>query len=102
MKDHHDLYLKCDVLIIADVFEELRNISLKNYGLCPRDYLGAPGLSQHAILKMTKTELVGISYISNRYSKANNKYLMVQTKNQNILSIQARIVYMAMQCILFF
>ena len=45
MKDHHDLYLKCDVLIIADVFEELRNISLKNYGLCPRDYLGAPGLS---------------------------------------------------------
>ena len=33
MKDFHDLYLKCDVLILADVFEKFRNNSLKNYGL---------------------------------------------------------------------
>ena len=55
MKDHHELYLK------RAVFEKLRNISLKNYGLSRRDYfgvyLGVPGLSWHAILKMTKTEL---------------------------------------------
>ena len=31
MKDYHDLYLKCDVLLLADV--------LKNYELCPSYYL---------------------------------------------------------------
>ena len=33
MNDYHDLYLKCDVLLWADVFEKLSNNSLKNYGL---------------------------------------------------------------------
>ena len=56
-KDYHDLYLKCDVLLLADVFEKFRNISLKNYGLCPSHYLRAPGLSWDAMLKMTKIEV---------------------------------------------
>ena len=34
MKYYHDLYLKCDVLLLADVFQIFRNNSLKNYGLC--------------------------------------------------------------------
>ena len=34
MKDYHDWYLKCDVLLLADAFEKIRNNSLKNYGLC--------------------------------------------------------------------
>ena len=83
MKDYHDLYLNCDVLLLADAFEKLRINSLKNYGLCPSHYLRAPGLSWNAMLKMTKIEpeLIpgpdmdiffetgtrgGISYISNR------------------------------------
>ena len=32
MKDYHDLYLECDVLLLADVFEKFRNNSIKNYG----------------------------------------------------------------------
>ena len=89
---YHDLFLKCDVLLLADVFEKFRNNSFKNYGLYPSNYLRAPGLSWDAMLKMTefKLELIsdpdmyiffekgtrgGISYISNRYSKAKNKYL---------------------------
>ena len=33
MKDYHDLYLKCDVLLSVDVFQKFRNNGLKNYGL---------------------------------------------------------------------
>ena len=92
MKDYNDLYLKCDVLLLADVFEKIRNNSLKNYGLCPSHYLSAPALRWDAMLNMTniKLELISdpdmyiflekgtrgsVSYISNRYSKAKNKYL---------------------------
>ena len=90
MKDYDDLYLKCIVLLLPDVFEKFRNNNLKNYGLCPSHYLSAPGLSWDAMLKMTKIKLeifpdtdlyiffekgtrVGISSTSNRCSKANNK-----------------------------
>ena len=34
MKDYHNLYLKCDVLSLGDVFEKFRTNSLKFYGLC--------------------------------------------------------------------
>ena len=94
IKDYHDLYLKCDVLLLADVFQKFRNNSLKNYGLCPSHYLSAPCLTCDEMLKMTKIELKlisdldmyiffkkgtkgGASYISNRYSKANNRIFKV-------------------------
>ena len=44
MKDYHDLYLKCGVLLLADVFEKFKNNSLKNCGLCPSHYLSVPAL----------------------------------------------------------
>ena len=62
MKDYHDLYLKCDVLLLADVCEKFRNNSLKNYGLCWSHYLSAPSLGWDATLKMTKIELELITY----------------------------------------
>ena len=92
MKDYDDLYLKCHVLLLADVFEKFRNTNLIHFVLCPSHYLSAPALSWDVILNMTKVDLQlipdpdmyiffekgtrgGGSYISNRYSKANNKYL---------------------------
>ena len=57
MKDYYDLYLKFDILLLADVFEKFRNNSFKNYGLRPGHYLSAPGLSWDAMLKMIKIEL---------------------------------------------
>ena len=57
MKDYHDLYLRCDIFLLADVFEKFRNDSLKNYGLCLSYYLSAPALSWDAMLNMTKVEL---------------------------------------------
>ena len=92
MKDYHELYLKCDVLLLADVFEKFRNSSLKKYGLYPSRFLSARALSWNTMLKMTKVEpeLIsdvqmylfpekgmrgGPSYISRRYNKASKKYL---------------------------
>ena len=45
MKDYHDFYLKCDVSLLASVFENFRNRSLKSYGLCPSHYLSTPALN---------------------------------------------------------
>ena len=55
VKGYHNLCLKCDVLLLADVFEKLRNNSLKNYGLCPSHYLSASALSCDAMLNMKKS-----------------------------------------------
>ena len=54
IKDYHDLYLKCDVLLLADILEKFRDKSLKNYGLCPSHYLSEPALIWDAMLNTTK------------------------------------------------
>ena len=88
MGEYHDLYLKTDVLLLADVFENFRKTNLQYYKLDPCHYFTSPGLSWDAMLKMTdiKLELMtdidmfqfvekgmrgGISYIANRFGKAN-------------------------------
>ena len=104
MKDYHDLYLKYDILLLADVFEKFRNNSLKNNGLCSSHYLNPLALSWATLLNVTKVELKlipdpdiyicfekdtrgGVSYISNRYSKANNKYLKSYDPTQELKHI---------------
>ena len=57
----HDLYLKTDVLLLADVFESFRNLSLTYYGLDPACYLGAPSLAWDAMLKYTKVVIENIT-----------------------------------------
>jgi hypothetical protein len=57
MGGYHDLYLKTDVLILADVFENFRKECLKHYKLDPCHYFSSPGLSWDSMLKMTGVKL---------------------------------------------
>ena len=92
MGQYHDLYLKSDVLLLADIFQNFREINLTNSGLDPAHYVSSPGLSWDAMLKMTnvKLDLIsdvdtqnfiekgmrgGISTITHRHAVANNKYM---------------------------
>ena len=71
MDDYHDHYLKKDVLLLAYVFEKFTDTCLKFYG---------KGLNG------------GVSYIAQRYAKANNKYM----KNYNPKIPSKFIIYLDM------
>ena len=109
MSNCHHLYLKTDVLLLADAFEKFINTCLDYYRLDPSRHFSSPGLSWDAMFKMIQIELElisgidmyffvekglrgDISYIAKRYSKAHNKYMMI--KNQaNTLHILMQIIY---------
>ena len=55
--EYHDLYLKMDVILLANVFEAFRKVCLDNYGLDPAHFYTAPGLVWKACLKKTKIRL---------------------------------------------
>lgn len=57
MKDYIEQYLKRDVLLLADVFDNFRNMCYDNMKLDILYYLGLPGYSWDAMLKMTGIEL---------------------------------------------
>ena len=92
MGEYHDVHLKSDVLLLTDIFESFRKTCFQYYKLDPCHYFTSPGLSWDAMLKMTNIKLelmvdidmfqfiekgmrAGVSYIANRYGKANNKYM---------------------------
>ena len=84
--------MQSDALLLADVFEKLRNMCIKVYELDPAHFLTMPGLAWQGCLKKTdvKIELLtnfnlllmveegirgGICHAIHRYAKANNKYM---------------------------
>ena len=98
ISDYHDLYVQSDTLLLADVFENFRNMCLKEYELDPAYFLSLPGLAWLACLKKSEIKLElftyndmllmiekgirgGITHTINRYAKTNNKYMKTYDKN---------------------
>ena len=88
MVDYHDIYLKCDVLLLIDFFEKFRATCLAHYSLDDVQCYTAPGLAWDAALRMTRVSLElitdidmyhfignsirgGVSMITTRYARAN-------------------------------
>ena len=105
--DYHDLYVQSDTLLLADVFNNFRDMCLKEYELDPAHFLSLPGLAWQACLKKTNIELElltdydmllmveegirgGICHSIHRYAKANNKYM----KNYNTHEESSYIQYL--------
>ena len=90
--DYHDLYLRTDVVLLANMYEAFRDTCLKHYKLDPVHFYTSPGLAWRACLKHTgiKLELLtdpdmllmferrirgGITQAVHKYALANNKYM---------------------------
>ena len=100
--DYHDLYVQSDTLLLVDVFNNFRDMCLKEYELDPAHFLSLPGLAWQTCLKKTNIELElltdydmllmveeGIRGGSiHRYAKANNKYMKNYNNNEESFYIQ--------------
>ena len=103
--EYHDLYVRSDMLLLADIFENFRQSCLKNYKLDPAHFVSLPGLAWQACLKKTNVELElltdydillmveegirgGICHAMQRYAKVNNKYMKDYDKKKKSSYIQ--------------
>ena len=103
--DYHDLYVQSDTLLLADVFENFRDMCIKEYELDPAHFVSLPGLAWQACLKKTNIELElltdygmllmvekgirgGICHSIHRYAKTNNKYMQKYNNNEESSYIQ--------------
>ena len=97
--EYHDLYLKSDTLLLADIFENFRKMYLIIYELDFVKFLSVPGLAWQAALKKTEVKLElltdidmllmvekgitgGTCHAIHQYAKANNKYMKDYDKNK--------------------
>ena len=103
--EYHDLYVRSDTLLLADIFENFRQSCLKNYELDLAHFVSLPGLAWQACLKKTNVEVElltdydmlliveegirgGICHAIQRYAHANNKYMKDYNKKKKSSYIQ--------------
>ncbi|KAF4530493.1 hypothetical protein B566_EDAN018469 [Ephemera danica] len=92
LREYALLYMKIDLTLLSDVFEDFRTLCLRNYKLDPAYYFTLAGFAWDASLRVTNVRLDllqdyemhlmiekgirgGIAQCCKRYSVADNKYL---------------------------
>ena len=105
LRECHDLYVQCDTLFLANVFQNFRNMCLEIYELDPPKFLSFQRLAWQEVLRKTKVKLDlltdidmllmvekgirgGICYSIYRYPKADNKYMKDYDKNKGSSYLQ--------------
>ena len=90
--EYHDLYLRTDVILLANMFEAFRDTCLEHYSLDPVHFYTSPGLAWNACLRKTRVRLElltdpdmllmfecrirgGIMQVVHRYASSNNSYM---------------------------
>ena len=98
LEEYHDLYVQSDTLLLADVYENFRDVCIGIYELDPAHVLSTPGLAWQTCLKKTEAKLElltdndmllmvengirrGMCNAIYRHAKANNKYMKNYDKN---------------------
>ena len=99
LEKYHDLYVQSNTLLVADVFDNFRNMCLEIYDLDPAKFLSALGLAWEAALQKTRVKLDlstdinillmlgksisgGICHSVYQYAKANNKCMNDYDENK--------------------
>ena len=103
--EYHDFYVQSDMLLLADVSDNFRNMCLKISELDPAKRLSAPELAWKTVLKNTKVKLDyltdsdmllmlekcimrGICHFIYRYAKSNNKCIEDYDKKKELSYLQ--------------
>ena len=95
-----EIYLKTDCLLLADIFENFRDICIRDYGLDPCHYFSSPHFTYDAFLRFSQVSLEllsklnhylfitrgirgGLSMVSHRYAAANHRFMRRHDPNQD-------------------
>lgn len=112
--EYYDLYLKSDIVLSVDVFENLRKTFLQYYKLDPCQYFTSPGLPWDTMLKMTNVQLElmtdidifqfiekGIHILPIDVEKPiiNTRLDMIPKNHPSILCTWTLITFMVLQCL---
>ncbi|KYN03419.1 hypothetical protein ALC62_05737, partial [Cyphomyrmex costatus] len=91
--EYSDLYLKTDVLFLADVFENFRKNRVASYNLDPAHYFTLPGFTWDAMLKHTLVKFELLTAHRHRYDhrarymrRSQLMFQQIQTNNKYMRS----------------
>ena len=95
IKEYLECYLKSDITLLADVFNNFRKIIFDNLGLDPVKYISAPSLTKDCALKYSKVKIENIKDVSifqfvrnsvmGGLSNSINPYLKIDNENESIV-----------------
>ena len=95
IREYLECYLKSDITLLADVFNNFRKIIFDNLGLDPVKYISAPSLTKDCALKYSKCKIENIKNVSifqfvrnsvmGGLSNSINPYLKIDNENESIV-----------------